>query len=76
MYASVKPVSMISGGSVTKRQSGARCPAAACADHSQFTYLSGSLAELAVGTSAIDVLEGTRAAFTSHQFKCNDVVGT
>jgi ABC-type lipoprotein export system ATPase subunit len=42
----------------------------------QFTYRSGSLAAANVGSSAIDVLEGTRAAFTSRQFKYSEVVGS
>lgn len=43
--------------------------------HGQFEYRSGSLAALPVGTSTIDVLEGTRAAFTSRQHKYAEVVG-
>lgn len=40
-----------------------------------FTYRSGSLAELDIGQSAIDVLEGTREAFASRSVKYTDVVG-
>ncbi|MBJ7336050.1 TrlF family AAA-like ATPase [Mycolicibacterium sp.] len=41
----------------------------------QFHYKSGSLAEIEIGQSAIDVLEGTREAFTSRNAKYTDVVG-
>ncbi|TSD40510.1 AAA family ATPase [Rhodococcus sp. KBS0724] len=40
-----------------------------------FGYRAGSLAELNIGQSAIDVLEGTRAAFLSRNVKYTDVVG-
>lgn len=40
-----------------------------------FAYSSGSLAELQIGQSAIDVLEGTREAFASRNVKYTDVVG-
>lgn len=41
-----------------------------------FEYRAGSLAHLPVGNSTINVLEGTRAAFTSRQHKYAEVVGT
>jgi hypothetical protein len=41
----------------------------------QFHYRSGSLAEMPIGQSAIDVLEGTREAFASRSIKYTDVVG-
>ena len=41
----------------------------------RFQYTSGSLAELDIGQSTIDVLEGTREAFTSRNAKYTDVVG-
>lgn len=41
----------------------------------QFHYRGGSLAELEIGQSAIDVLEGTREAFASRSSKYTDVVG-
>lgn len=41
----------------------------------QFRYRSGSLAELEIGQSTIDVLEGTREAFASRSIKYTDVVG-
>lgn len=41
----------------------------------RFHYRSGSLAELQIGQSTIDVLEGTREAFTSRNIKYTDVVG-
>lgn len=41
----------------------------------KFGYASGSLAELQIGESAINVLEGTRQAFTSRSIKYTDVVG-
>lgn len=41
----------------------------------QFHYRSGSLAEMPIGQSAIDVLEGTREAFTSRSVKYANVVG-
>lgn len=41
----------------------------------QFHYKSGSLAQLEIGRSGIDVLEGTREAFTSRSVKYTDVVG-
>ena len=41
-----------------------RVPFSATFDH-RFTYRSGSLAEFRIGQSTIDVLEGTREAFTS-----------
>lgn len=40
-----------------------------------FSYRSGSLAELQIGHSTIDVLEGTREAFASRNEKYTDVVG-
>lgn len=41
----------------------------------QFDYGSGSLASLDIGSSTIDVLEGTREAFTNRNLKYNRVVG-
>ncbi len=40
-----------------------------------FNYRSGSLAEVEIGESTIDVLEGTRGAFNSRSSKYTDVVG-
>ncbi|MGA9373484.1 MAG: hypothetical protein WBV64_00380, partial [Mycobacterium sp.] len=41
----------------------------------KFTYKSGSLAQIEIGESTIDVLEGTREAFGNRNSKYNDVVG-
>lgn len=41
----------------------------------KFCYESGSLAQIDIGQSTIDVLEGTREAFTNRNSKYNDVVG-
>jgi len=41
----------------------------------QFVYVSGSLASLGIGSSTIDVLEGTREAFKNRNVKYDRVVG-
>lgn len=41
----------------------------------RFAYKSGSLAQIEIGRSTIDVLEGTREAFVNRNSKYNDVVG-
>jgi ABC-type lipoprotein export system ATPase subunit len=41
----------------------------------QFVYVSGSLASLGIGSSTIDVLEGTREAFKNRNLKYDRVVG-
>ncbi|MFV8170266.1 TrlF family AAA-like ATPase [Mycolicibacterium peregrinum] len=41
----------------------------------KFGYKSGSLAQIEIGQSTIDVLEGTREAFVNRNSKYNDVVG-
>lgn len=42
----------------------------------QFVYHSGSLASLGIGSSTIDVLEGTREAFNNRNIKYDRVVGS
>jgi hypothetical protein len=42
----------------------------------RFGYESGSLAAFDIGEPTIDILEGTRAAFTNREVKYNDVVGS